>query len=53
MGEIIGVCFKMFDLFSKNAEQYFCSVSLLVFCWMQKDGGIISGAADRFFFCGK
>lgn len=40
---------QMFDLFSKNSEQYFCSVSSLVFCWMQKDGHIISGAADIYF----
>lgn len=39
----------MFDLFSKNSEQYFCSVSSLLFCWMQKDGHIISGAADIYF----
>lgn len=43
--EIIGVCFKC-DLFSTNAECHFSSVSLLVFGWMQKDGHIISRAAD-------
>lgn len=46
-GENNGSLLQMFDLFGKNAGHYSCPVSLLVLCWMQRDGRVISGAAEN------